>query len=176
MFRTRITTPHLTCTGSDAPKSGCYCSICCGQNSNSLPAVYVVHPPTPTTINTTAALIVCSGGLLLHTLSTHCLLRRICCNANVFLLVQIGPLLPNHCTSFFRVEILAFLNLVRTSSSGHAETIFLLSDLQSRDCGLSVSGDFARHGGGVRKPFCRKNKKPEMAVPCDPQIRREISF
>ena len=63
--------------------------------------------------------------------------------------------LPNYCISFFRVEIIASLNVVRTSSSGHTETTSLLADLQSLGCGLSVSVlvDFARHGGDGREPI-----------------------
>ena len=92
-------------------------------------------------------------------------------------LVAVGEqMMPNHCISFFRGEILAFFNLVRTSSSRHVETISLLPDLQSRHCGVSVSDDFMQHAGGVRAQSMETKKKPEMAIPCVPQIRREIAF
>ena len=116
---------------------------------------------------TRCLLIACSGGFAAIRMYSYKLARPLMatppCASSALLMRRVSCRIT--IISFFRVEILAFLNLVRTSSSGHAETISLLAHLQRRDCGLSVSGDFARHGGGVGEPFFRvKRRKLQSRV------------
>ena len=124
----------------DTPNSDSYC---CGQNSNSL--LYVVHPCTPTVAHVLYSLFVpadyccthtciaCPGGFAAIRMYSYKLAPLMATPPVPSVPPEARRFLSNHCISFFRVEILAFLNLVRTSSSGHAETISLLADLQSRE-------------------------------------------